>query len=100
MLANFHADQRYRLDLGKVVGIGDPWMEGSACDHLLVSLPYPYGPKLEWLRLPDTCIRFLWLMPVTAREGAFAELNGAEELEKKFDTAKPDYINPKRASVI
>jgi hypothetical protein len=103
MLATFHADERYRLDVGKVVAIGDPWMDQSTCDHLLVSLPYPYGgdgPRLEWLRLGDICIRFLWLMPITPREAAYAELNGPEALEEKFDNAKPDYLDPKRLSVV
>src|SRR5262249_48018352 len=35
MLANFHADSRYRLGPGNVVEIGDPWLPGSSCDHLL-----------------------------------------------------------------
>ena len=101
MAAHFHADQRYRLDLGKVVDIGRTWLEGSSCDHLLVSLPYPYGPKLEWLRLPNkVCIRFLWLLPITAREAAFAELHGVESLESKFDSARLDYLNLKRPSVV
>ena len=103
MLANFHADERYRLDVGKVVAIGDPWLAGSTCDHVLVSLPYPYaarGQELEWLRLEDVCVRFLWLMPITAREAAFAELHGTEALEQKFDQQKPDYLDPFRTSVI
>lgn len=100
MLANFHADKRYRLDVGSVVSIGDPWMSGSTCDHLLISIPYPYGPKLEWLKLADVCVRFLWALPITAREAGFLELNGLEALEQKFEAAKVDYINPLRASVV
>lgn len=100
MLANFHADERFRLDVGSVVNIGDPWMAGSQCDHLLISIPYPYGPKLEWLNLPDTCVRFLWALPITPREAAFLELNGLEALEQKFDTAEVDYLNPSRSSVV
>lgn len=100
MLANFHADKRYRLDVGSVVSIGDRWMPGSKCDHLLISIPYPYGPKLEWLKLPDICVRFLWALPITPQEAAFAELKGLEALEQKFDAAKLDYMNPGRASVI
>lgn len=100
MLANFHADERYRLDVGSVVDIGDPWMPGSICNHLLVSVPYPYGPKLEWLKLSDVCVRFLWALPITAREVAFMELNGLEALEQKFDSAKLDYLNPLRPSIV
>jgi hypothetical protein len=100
MLASFHADERYRLDVGSVVNIGSPWIPGSKCDHLLISIPYPYGPTLEWLKLPDICVRFLWTLPITQREAAFVELNGWEALEQKFDAAKVDYINPTRPSIV
>jgi suppressor of fused protein SUFU len=100
MLANFHADKRYKLDLGSLINIGDPLVPGSTCDHLLISLPYPYGPKLEWLELPEVCVRFLWALPITAREAAFVELNGAESLEKKFDEARVNYQDPFRSSVV
>jgi hypothetical protein len=100
MLANFHADERYRLDVGSIVSIGNPWMHGSKCDHLLVSVPYPYGPKLEWLKLPHVCVRFLWALPITQREAAYADLNGHEALEQEFDAAKLDYLNPLRSSVV
>jgi hypothetical protein len=100
MLANFHADAGHRLEVGSIVNIGQPWMPGSQCDHLLISRPYPYGPKLEWLRLADICVRLLWALPVTPREAAFMELNGLEALEQRFDAVKPDYMNPSRTSVV
>lgn len=100
MLANFHADERYRLDTGSIVSIGDAWLPGSRCDHLLISVPYPYGPKLEWLRLRNICVRFLWALPITSREAAFVELNGLEKLEQKFDALKIDYLDPSRSSII
>ncbi len=100
MLANFHADELLRPDVGSVISIGDPWMPGSTCDHLLISIPYAYGPKLEWLQLPDICLRFLWALPITSREAAFVELNGLESLEQKFDETTLDYLNPLRTSVV
>jgi hypothetical protein len=100
MLADFHADEQYRVDVGSVVNIGDPWLPGSLCDHLLLSVPYPYGPRLEWLKFPDTCVRFLWALPITAREAAFAKLNGYEALEQKFEVARVDYMTPSRASIV
>jgi hypothetical protein len=45
MEADLHADARYRLRAGSAVNIGRPWMDGSRADHLLVSLPYPYGGR-------------------------------------------------------
>lgn len=75
-------------------------MKQSECSYLLISLPYPYGPKLEWLDLAGTCVRFLWALPITPREAAYAELNGHDALEQKFDEAKLDYLNPTRSSVL
>jgi hypothetical protein len=36
-----------RLGLGHTLPIGEPWLPESACDHWLVSLPYPFGPDLQ-----------------------------------------------------
>lgn len=99
MLAHFHADTRFRLRLGSIVRIGEPWLNGS-CDHLLISLPYPFGPKLEWSTFGNSRIHFLWALPLTPREAAFAELNGSEALEKKFDESQINYLDSQRPSVI
>lgn len=100
MLAHYHADKRFRLDVGSIVSIGGPWLPGSQCDHLLISLPYPYGPRLEWLQLQNVCIRFLWALPITAREAAYADLNGYLALEEKFEETKVSYQDPFRLSVV
>jgi len=100
MLANFHADRRYRLDLGSVVAIGEPWLPRSTCDHLLICLPYTHGPKFEWLRLPGCCVRFLWALPITTDEASFGKENGLEALEQKFEALQFDYWNPYRTSVV
>jgi hypothetical protein len=100
MLANFHADKKYRLDVGSIVSIGAPWMEGSKCNHLLISIPYPYGPKLEWLKTDTACIRFLWALPITEREAGFAELHGFSALEERFDSARLNYLDIFRPSAI
>ena len=48
MVANFHADPCYEdLAFGGILEIGRPWVEDSSLDHLLISLPYPYGPEFE-----------------------------------------------------
>ena len=100
MLANFHADERFKVDVGTVLNIGSPWIDDSNCNHLLISVPYPYGPKLEWLNLKDVCVRFLWALPITEREAAFADLHGPEALEQKFDAVKLDYLDISRPSVV
>lgn len=100
MLAYFHADERYRLDIGSVVEIGEPWLNGSRCDHFLISLPYPIGPKFEWLETSYGCVQFLWAVPITKSEAEFKQANGLEALEAKFDEQAIDYLDPTRASVV
>jgi hypothetical protein len=100
MLANFHSDPRYTLDVGSIVDIGGPWAPGSLCTHLLISVPYPYGPKLEWLSAQGVCVRFLWALPITQSEAAYAKTNGVDALEARFDAAQLDYLNALRAAVV
>jgi hypothetical protein len=99
-LANFYADKDYTLEVGTIVSIGAPWMEGSKCNNLLISIPYPYGPKLEWLKTNDACVRFLWALPITEREAGFAELHGFFALEEKLDACKVNYLDIHRPSII
>ena len=96
-----HRTGRGLLELGSLVPLGQPWAPGSACDHLLVALPYPYGPNLE--RVPtgadfDLCFR--WLAPITAAEAALVQARGAEALEARLEAARADFLDPRRASVV
>lgn len=100
MAANFHADPRYRLYCGKILDIGRPWLEGASCDHLLVSLPYLIGPQFEYLRLSEMTIRFLWLLPITASEAAYARAHGVDALEDAFERSGFDTLDPNRRSVV
>lgn len=100
MVASFHADPRYRLDLGATLNIGRPWAEGSPSDHLLVSLPYPFGPDLEWCEQDDRTVRILWLVPVSAAEARFASERGPDELERLFDAENVDVLALSRPSLI
>lgn len=100
MVANFHADPRHRLQLGQVIRIGRPWMGDSTCDHLLVSLPYPFGPTFEWFDLGAARARLLWLLPITASEAAFATSHGHEALEQLLETERPDVLQLRRPSAV
>lgn len=87
------------LDCGHTLPIGEPWLSGSSCDHLLVSRPYPFGPELESCEAAGESVRVLWLLPITASERVFKIEHGLEALEQKFDDAALEYWNPVRASV-
>ncbi len=101
MLATFHADNQYHLDLGSTVNVGRGWLEGSNYDHLLVSLPYPYGPNLETCVInQDLTVRYLWLLPINADENRYLKEAGLEALEQRFDDAEIDALDPNRPSVV
>jgi hypothetical protein len=100
MVTNLHADRRYRLHLGSTIDIGRPWLDDSPADHLLVSLPYPFGPKLELCVVGERHIRYLWLVPITGAEAALARRDGVEALEALLDTDNVDVVDPNRVSVV
>lgn len=100
MAASFHADARHRLSVGQTVNIGRPWMEGSAADHLLVSLPYPYGPDLEHCEASGRHVQILWLVPITEAEAKYVRDRGLEALEQLLERNNVDVIAPKRRSLV
>jgi hypothetical protein len=96
-VAHYHRTER-PLKLGESVNFGRPWTDGSSCTRGLISLPYLDGPKLEWL--PEPKIRFLWLIPVTEAEIDFKKIHRVDALERRFEEAAYDYLDPLRASVV
>jgi hypothetical protein len=97
--AHYHLTGDY-LGLGHTVNFGRPWLPGSQCDYGLVSLPYIYGPRLEWLETAASRIRFLWLIPITLAERSFKMSQGLEALEKEFEKKRFNYLDPRRRSVV
>lgn len=102
MTAHYHAnsDPTFRLGLGHTLPIGRPWLPGSSCDHLLVSLPYPLGPELERCNDGDGHVQVLWLLPITEAEREFKKAQGLEALEQQFDKARIEFWDPHRPSVV
>lgn len=98
MNAYFHHGGR--LGLGHTVPIGEPWLPGSSCDHLLISQPYPFGPSLGQCHVGDRHVDFLWLLPITEQERDFKVEHGQEELERRFDAACLRYWEVERGSVV
>ncbi|WP_436500252.1 suppressor of fused domain protein [Actinokineospora sp. HUAS TT18] len=90
---------KLRLEIGSTVNIGRPWLDGGTADHLLVSLPYPYGPTLEHLDADGTHVQFLWLVTITGAEAKLVRTDGLEALERLLDTGV-DVIDPRRPSLV
>jgi hypothetical protein len=89
-----------RLDRGSMVPLGRPWLPGSACDRLLVTLPYPYGPNFEYVRWKRNTLRLLWLLPITPAEGTFIAVDGVEAFEARLEGMAVSFTDPTRPSVV
>jgi len=100
MVANLHGDPRYPLSLGQVLEIGHPWLPGASADHLLVSLPGIFDAELEWLSDRERTIRFIWLVPITKSEAAFARQHGFDALQARLGAAQADVTELARAPVV
>lgn len=96
MLAFYHRTG-HALDVGHSLPIGEPWLPGSRCDHLLISLPYAHGPALE--HAPGGT-RILWALPVTPEEIVYRREHGTEALEQLFDEHALLPTDPHRESVV
>jgi Suppressor of fused protein (SUFU) len=98
MVVYFHGVQE--LTVGDTVSVGEPWLPGSTCGHLLVSSPYLLADELWTLPLPGRTVHFRWVIPITAKERAYAAERGLEALEQRFEEAGLEYWDPHRASVV
>lgn len=98
MTAHYHDGEH--LGEGHTFPLGEPWEPGSALDHVLVSLPYTFGPELEICPLPGGHVHFLWLLPITRAERDFRRSDGLDALEEKFEEGGIEYWNPFRRSMV
>jgi hypothetical protein len=89
-----------RLGVGHTVPIGEGWVPGSPLDHILVSLPYLWGPKLEHCPVSDRHVQVVWLLPIHKIERDFKQRHGVEALEQKLEAAAIDYLDPFRPPVV
>lgn len=98
MAARYH--RRQGLGMGHTCPIGEPWLPGAACHHILVTFPYPWGPALEVVPYGDSHIHVLWLLPITAAERAYKAEHGQEALEALFEAKKLEYWKIDRDSLV
>jgi hypothetical protein len=101
MTAYYHAGlPTQRLDVGHTVPIGEPWLPGSRCDHLLVSVPYPFGPALESCTWSGGHARLLWLLPITEAERDYKIEMGQDALEQRLEDSAIIPTDIARPSVV
>jgi hypothetical protein len=101
MVAYLHSLPEHRLDVGHTMSIGRPIVDSSVLDRLLVSLPYPYGSEFEFMHTSDgEHVRFLWLVPIGAREERFRHDRDLEALEARFEAQELDFADLARPEVV
>ena len=89
-----------RLDVGHTIPIGQGWVDGSPLDHVLITLPYLWGTKMENLVTDGRHIRLLWVQPIHAIEAEFRHKHGLEALESRFEEKRIDVLDPFRRPVV
>lgn len=76
--AYYHAGApEHRLGVGHTVPIGQGWVSGSPLDHILVSLPYLWGPELEHCPVSGRHVQVVWLLPIYEVERDFKVRHGS-----------------------
>lgn len=100
MVSHYHSFEAHRLAVGSVINIGRSWIPGSRMDHLLVSLPYPYGPEFEWAPPEAGSARFLWLLPIYRSEAEFIRSETLDEFESMLDAEAVNVLDPDRSPVV
>ena len=98
MVTYYHSD--FNLTFGHSIPIGEPWLPQSKCKNWLVSLPYPFGQKLELMPINDTHAHVAWLLPITDEEREYLSQHGLEALEQQFDDSGLEYWDIDRDSVV
>ena len=75
-------------------------MAGSLFDHMLVSVPCPFGPDLQTAHVGDRHVDFLWLLPITEASRKLKVSNGLEALESRFEEVGLRFWEVNRPSVV
>ena len=98
MVAYYAMD--HRLGLGHIIPIGRPLVDGSPCEHVYLSLPYLFGPKLEVIERSPESVQILWVFPITQPERQLLLSSGLDALEERLESQEVQYWSPLRASVV
>lgn len=99
MLAHWQAAGR-AADVGSVLELGWPWMEGSEAEYLLITPLYAYPPEYGTFRDGDQEVDILWVVPVHESEVAYMRRRGMEKLEERFEKQGVNLLDPRRGSVV
>ena len=69
-------------------------------EHIMFVPPFLWDDKPAPLKLPDATLTWLMVVPITAREAAFVDVQGSGALEDIFEREDIDIFDIARPSVI
>jgi hypothetical protein len=95
-----HYNHGIALGEAHTMPIGEPWLQGSRCDHMLLTRPEAFGEAFERVTAPDGSARILELVPITAVERDFKAAEGIAALKARLDAARAETWRPDRPSVV
>jgi hypothetical protein len=94
-----HYNHGIALGEAHTMPIGEPWLAGSRCDHMLLMRP-AFDEAFERIAAPGGSARILRLVPITAAERDFKVAEGIAALESRFAAAHAETWRPDRPSVV
>jgi suppressor of fused protein SUFU len=94
-----HYNHGIALGEAHTMPIGDAWLPGSRCDHMLLLRPEGFGEAFERTVAPDGSARILQLVPITAAERELKMTAGVRALNARLDAARAETWRPDRPSV-
>lgn len=100
IVAHSHATSGHPYHVGRTIDLGRPWLDGATATNFLVDHPFLYEPDVEWCRLGEESVQFVWLVPITTAEAGFARRDGADALTDLLEQRQADVLDPGRPSVV
>jgi suppressor of fused protein SUFU len=94
-----HYNHGIALGEGHTMPIGEPWLPGSRCDHMLLLQPAAFGEAFEQIAAPGGRARILQLVPITEAERELKIADGLAVLKARLDAAHAQTWRADRPSV-
>jgi hypothetical protein len=89
----------YGLEEGSVYRVARGWFFDSSCDRFFFVPPAGELAALEWLEATPR-VRFLRCLPITQDEAEHLKAHGRASLDARFAQRPPNFLDPKRRSVV
>ena len=85
---------------GHVIGPSGPIVPGVSLEAFYFAEPLYHPEKLVAFRASDPPTFFVWAIPVSPQEAAFARANGADAFEDLLRDRDPDALDLHRGSML